>query len=162
MKKNTELFNLPAGVGRPMLHKRGRAYKTREVKAERIRNARAVYEILDGTRKAQAEKEDKDFTSCFQNLRSLSVRGNEKVFMEKYEKYKKSPDFPEQLAARIINQKVRFSGGEDGVVTLWTVVNCDEIVSLSDDPSIDIREDGTGKMHNLFLFDIMRNMVFPR
>ncbi len=165
-----EKFHLPAGLDKQKsLPKGSGRYHHNDLKAERVENAEAVYGILEGKARLQKEGKDYDFQGCLTNLLRIGARGDEAGFAKKYAQYtKKYRDFPQRLAKRLINQKMRFSLDKNGLPgnehgkTLWTVVSCEDIEKGYVDPVIDIREDGTGREYSLFLFRVLGSLVHPK
>jgi hypothetical protein len=151
MKKDIDSFALPAGFRPRKLSKDGGRHSSHKVQTERISNAKDVYRILD------AESEQR-----FNHLKRLSLAGNEDAFLADFDKYRFQPDFVKYLEKRLTGQQIRYSEVPPVPPTLWTIVNCKDLLSpFEEDPVIDIQEDGTGEISSLFLYAIMRNLVLP-
>jgi|GEM_PF-4189001 len=158
-----EPFQRPAALDRSRLSIEGREYHSPdlsdEVRIEVISNAEIVQKILDGNFKPR-EIQEKDFDESFKNLRRLSLKTKEEVFDHAFDVYKKNPNFLRYIQKRLVNQKIRYACFKDQIKSIWTIVNCDDVVAFPDnDPLVDIQEDGSDDTFSLPLFDAFKNMV---
>lgn len=151
-------FQLPAAFGRSRLDEDARVHRSSELIEERVSNAQAVYDIIDGLKKPEV---DWSFETCFDNLVALAKATKIGDFYAKYELFVMQQDFLKSLAKRLMHQKIRYAcGGKSASV--WTIVGCADITHGADDPAVDIVEDETGKDYCLFLTDAMARLITGR
>lgn len=164
-------FQLPAAFGRSRLDEDARVYRSFELVEERVSNAGALYDIIEGLKNAEVVYDiieglikpevDWSFETCFDHLVALAKATKVGDFYTKYELFAMQQDFLKSLAKRLMHQKIRYAcGGQDASV--WTIVGCGEITQGTGDPAVDIVEDETGKDYCLFLTDAMARLITGR